>query len=154
MTMSSAAAGHVTGTMVALARTPSVAARYDLTPRAAVLCSVLALAAITALDLMDGRLGLVFNVGFVLVVLSAATAVHVRGLFTVGVLPPFLMVGFLLATCALRPEAIVIAGLPENTGVLGMTLAATIDHGVALLVGHGLALVAILARIAGSSAPR
>lgn len=141
--MSSPAAGAV----LALARTPAAAARYDLTPRATVLCSVLALAAITWLDLIDGRLGFAYSLGFAMVVLSAAAAVQERGFFMTGVLPPALLVGSLFVIAALTPDAIVIGGLPESTGLLGLTLAATIDHAIVLLIGHALAMAMILGRI-------
>jgi hypothetical protein len=141
--MSSPAAGA----MMALARTPAAAARYDLTPRATVVCSVVALAAVTGLDLLDSRLGLAFSVGFVLVVVSAATAVHERGLFTTGVMPPVLLVGALLVIAATAPDTIVIDGLPDTAGVFGLTLSATIAHGVPLLIGHVGAIAVILWRI-------
>lgn len=141
--MSSPAAGAV----IALARKPAAAARYDLTPRAVVVCSVLALAAVAALDLLDGRLGVAFAVGFVLVVVTAATAVNDHGLFTTGVLPPVLLVGALLAIVLTSPEAIVIENLPESAGVFSRTLSATIAHGVPLLIGHALAMAVILGRI-------
>ncbi|MTB87904.1 hypothetical protein H9L21_03795 [Aeromicrobium senzhongii] len=141
--MSSPAAGAV----IALARTPAAAARYDLTPRAAVVCSVLGLATVTALDLLDGRLGLAFSVAFVLVVISAATAVQERGMFTAGIMPPVLLVGALLVVATLAPDAIVISGMPEGTGVFGRTLSATIAHGVPLLVGHAIAIAVIVGRI-------
>jgi len=143
MTMSSPAAGAV----MALARTPAVAARYDLTPRAVVVCAAASLAAVTALDLIDGRLGIAFSVGFVLVVLSAAAAVQERGLFTTGILPPVLLAVTLLVVAATAPDSIVIAGLPADTGVLGRTLSSFIDHGVTLFIGHGLAMVMIVGRI-------
>lgn len=143
MTMSSPAAGA----MMALARTPSVAARHDLTPRAVVVCSVLALAAVTALDLIDGRLGPAYSVGFVLVTLTAATAVHGRGYFTVGILPPVLMVSALLLVAVIAPQTIVIDGLHEDAGVFGLTLTAVIAHGVTLAIGHALAMAMILGRI-------
>lgn len=132
---------------MAVARTPAVAARYDLTPRSVVLCAVVALALVTALDLIDGTLGLAFSVAFVLVSVSAATAVDHRGLFTAGVLPPALMVGALLVVAFVAPEAIVVANLPDSAGIFGRTLAGTIAHGVPLLVGHALALAAIVARV-------
>lgn len=143
MSMSSPAAGAV----MALARTPAVASRYDLTPRATVACSALTLAAVTGLDLIDGRLGVAFAIGFVLVVLTAATAVQERGLFTVGVMPPVLLVASLLLLAWQVPEAIVVEGLPADTGLFGRTLTATIAHGVPLLIGHALALAVIVARI-------
>lgn len=143
MTMSSPAAGAV----IALARTPAAAARYDLTPRATVVCAVLTLAAVTGLDLVDGRLGPAFSIGFVLIVLSAATAVQERGFFTVGILPPVLLVGAVLVIAWAAPNAIEIPKLPETAGVFGRTLTATIAHGVPLLIGHALALAVVVARI-------
>lgn len=143
MTMSSPAAGAV----IALARTPVAAARFDLTPRGAVVCSVLALAAVTWLDLLDGRLGVAYAVGFILVVVTAATAVREDGLFTTGVLPPVLLVGSLLLVVLASPDAIVIENLPESAGVFSRTLSATIAHGVPLLIGHALAMAVIIGRV-------
>lgn len=151
--MSAPAPGPVATAVRALARTPAAAARYDLTPRAAVLCSILTLAAVTGLDLLDGTIGAAFDVAFVLVVLTAATAVQARGLFTVGVLPPFLMIGALLTLALTVPDALVVDGLPDSAGVFGRTLGATISHGVVLLVGHALAIGAIVLRFA-TTAPQ
>lgn len=141
--MSSPAAGAV----MALARTPAAAARYDLTPRGTVVCAALALALVTAVDLLDGRLGVAFSVAFVLICLSAATAVRADGFYTVGVLPPVLIVTALLIVSAIAPHAIVIERLPPDTGVFGRTLSATIAQGVPMMIGHGLAIAMIVARL-------
>ena len=45
------------------------------------------LAAVTALDLADGRLGFLFSLGFVLAVVTAPLSVDVRSLLTTGVMP-------------------------------------------------------------------
>ena len=144
--MSSPAAGAV----IALARKPAAAARYDLTPRATVVCAVLGLAAVSGLDLIDGRLGVAFSVAFVLIVVSAATAVQERGFFTVGVLPPLLLVGALLVIAWIAPDSVVIPKLPDSAGVFGRTLTATIAHAVPLTIGHLLALGVIVARLVSS----
>ena len=58
--------------------------------------SVLAGLLVLALDLViDGRLTLVFDIGFVLVCVGAALAVHPRDFFRVGVLPPLLLLGMI-----------------------------------------------------------
>lgn len=144
MTMSSPAAGAV----MALARTPAVASRYDLTPRAAVLCASITLAAITALDLLDGRLGVVYAVGFVVAVLSAATAVTDRGFFTMILMPPVLYAASLLIVAAIEPDAIVVAGLPESAGLFVVTLAALLDQALALTIGHLLVIAMVVGRFA------
>src|SRR5690606_18195747 len=144
MTMSSPAAGAV----MALARTPAVASRYDLTPRAAVLCASITLAAITALDLLDGRLGVVYAVGFVVTVLSAATAVTDRGFFTMILMPPVLYAASLLIVAIVEPDAIVVAGLPESAGLFVVTLAALLDQALALTIGHLLVIAMVVGRFA------
>ena len=53
-----------------------------------------------------GRLGLFFDLCFVLVCLAAALLVRPRDFFTVGVLPPLLMLGTIVLVGAQRPEAI------------------------------------------------
>lgn len=60
--------------------------------RLAVLVGLLALSADLAIN---GRLTLAFDIVFVLVCLTAALAVHPRDFFTVGVLPPLLLFGFI-----------------------------------------------------------
>ena len=46
------------------------------------------------------------------------------------------------------PDAIVVKGLPAHAGALARTLAAVIDHGITLVVGHVLALAGIVVRVA------
>ena len=51
---------------------------------------------VLALDLaIIGRLTLLFDIGFVLLCVGAALAVHPRDFFHVGVLPPLLLLGFI-----------------------------------------------------------
>lgn len=137
----------VAGALSALARTPAEASRHDLTPRAIVAVSVLALGAIIGLDLIDGELGAIFGVGFVLITATAPMAVRQRGLFTAGVMPPMLMVGAMAFVAVVAPDAIIIEKLPESVGTFGRTLNTTIHHGVILLLGHALAILVVLLRI-------
>lgn len=131
-----------------VATAPAGLAQRDLGPRRAVALAVAALAVLTALDLVtDGRLGIVFSVGFVLVVATIPLAVEARSLLPAGVVPPVLLTVFVGAAVLLSPGAVPVEGLPPDTGWLGRTLAGTIERGVTLLVGHGLALTGIVVRI-------
>lgn len=106
------------------------------------------LAAVTALDLTDGRLGFLFGLGFVLAVATAPLSVDVRSLLTTGVMPPVLLIASLLVVAVAMPGAIVIEGLDAGAGALARTVAAVVDHGVTLVVGHALALAGIGIRVA------
>lgn len=132
-----------------VASAPAGTARHDLGARRAILLATLALALVTVLDVVtDGRLGVAFSVGFVLVAVTAPLAIDVRSLLPAGVLPPVLMVVFVGGVAWFSPDAVEVAGLPEGTGWFGRTLTGVIDRGVTLLVGHGLALLAVVVRIA------
>jgi hypothetical protein len=131
----------------ATARSPAALAGRDLTARGAVWLACVSLALVTLLDLTDGRLGILFSVGFVLAAVSAPMGVEMRGLLPTGVLPPLLMVGALTAVAVVNADALVVTGLSPDVGAFGRLVAAVIDHGVVLVIGHGLALVAIVARI-------
>ena len=105
------------------------------------------LAAVSALDLADGRLGFLYSLGFVLAVVTAPLSVDVRSLLATGVMPPVLLIGSLLAIALFVPDAIVVDGLPADAGALARTIAAVIDHGITLVVGHVLALAGIVVRV-------
>lgn len=132
-----------------VATAPAGLARHDLGARRAILLATVALALVTALDVLtDGRLGIAFSAGFVLTAVTVPLAIDVRSLLPAGVLPPVLLVLFVGVVALLDPVAVEVAGLPEGTGWFGRTLTGTIDRGVTLLVGHGLALLAVVVRIA------
>lgn len=57
-----------------------------------------------------GRLTLAFDIGFVLVCLGAALAVHPRDFFRVGVLPPLLLLGFIGLLAIVHRDWIAEAG--------------------------------------------
>ena len=122
-------------------------AGHDLSGRQAVRFAVIAMAAVTGLDLADGRLGFLFSLGFVLIVVTVAMAVDLDSLFQAGVFPPPLMIGALAAVAMFWPDAIQVNGLADGAGFFGRLIAATIDHGKTLVVGHGLALGIIALRI-------
>ncbi len=75
--------------------------------RLAVLVGLLALAADLAIN---GRLTLIFDIAFVLVCLGAALAVRPRDFFTVGVLPPLLMLAFITLVASVRRTWIADSG--------------------------------------------
>ena len=121
--------------------------RHDLSAQQAVAAACVSLAAVTALDLADGRLGFLYSLGFVLAVVTAPLSVDVRSLLTTGVMPPVLLIVALWNVALFFPDAIVVDGLHTDAGTLARTLAAVIDHGITLVVGHVLALVGIVVRV-------
>ena len=83
-----------------------------------------------------------------LAVLTAPLSVDVRSLLPTGVMPPVLLIGSLWIIALFFPDAIVVDGLPADAGALARTIAAVIDHGITLVVGHVLALAGIVVRVA------
>ena len=133
----------------AVSRTPAAMARRDPSARQAIVAACLSMAVVIALDLVDGRLGLLFSVGFVLIAVTVPLAVDVRSLFPAGVLPPALLIGSLLLVCMFAGSAIHVDGLAKDASLVGRFIATVIDHGLTLVVGHGLALGIIALRILG-----
>lgn len=133
--------------MASVVDTSARLSRSDLTARQMVVAAFAAMAAVTALDLLDGRLGLLFSVGFVLIAGTMPLSVDVRELLPSGVLPPVLLVVTIAVVCAVMPSAIVVDGLPADAGWLARTLGGAVDHGVTLLIGHALAVTSVVARI-------
>jgi hypothetical protein len=127
-------------------------ARRDLSARQAIVAACVSMAVVIGLDLMDGRLGLLFSVGFVLIAVTVPLAVDVRSLFSAGVLPPALLIGSLLLVCLFASSAIHVDGLAKDVGLVGRLIATVIDHGLTLVIGHGLALGIIALRILGDRA--
>lgn len=133
--------------MAPLSPSPAGLARADLSSQRVLIVSILALAAVTALDLIDGRLGPLFSIGFVLIVATMPLAVEAGKLFFTGALPPLLLVLAIGVVAVVNPEAIAVEGLPANVGWAGRTLTGIVDRGVTLLVGSALALASIIARL-------
>lgn len=142
------------GTMGAIARIPSHLARHDLSTRGAIGASVVVLSAITALDLIDGQIGLPFAIGYLLVVTTAPLAVQTRGLYTFVIMPPVLLLGALIVIAWLAPAALVVPDLPETAGVFGHAISATVQLGGILLLGQGLAITTALLRLWSAQNPR
>lgn len=102
--------------------------------------AVLAALVVLALDLLIGRqLSWIFDVGFVLVCVGAALAVHPRDFFAVGVLPPLL----LLAMIAL--VAVVHSGwvADADDGFIQAVVSGLAHRATGLLAAYLLALVVL-----------
>ena len=135
----------------AVRTSPPRTARRDLTARQAVVAACLAMTAIALLALLDSRLDLLYSVGFVLIVVTAPLAVGVRQMFATGVLPSVLLIASLLLVCLFHPSAIRVEGMDPGAGTAARLIAATLDHGLTLVIGQLLALGVITLRILGDA---
>jgi hypothetical protein len=81
-------------------------------------------------------------------------AVDLRSIVTTGVLPPPLLILTLFGVVVINPGAVDVPGLAADAGTLTRTIATTLDHGVALVVGHALALAMIVLRNVWASRAR
>jgi hypothetical protein len=101
-----------------------------------------ALTAIVVNVAMVGRVSMFFDLWFVVLSLGLALLVRPRDFFTVGVLPPLIMVGSFTVLAIDRPEAIAAAG----DGIVQAVISGLAHHSVALVCGYGLCLATLLAR--------
>ncbi|MEO6606725.1 MAG: DUF6542 domain-containing protein [Aeromicrobium sp.] len=123
-------------------------ARHDLNARQAIVYACVAMATLTGLDLIeDGRLGFIFSLGFVLIVVTVALSVDLESLFQAGVFPPVLLIGTLGVVAMFWSDAIQVNGMAKDAGYVARLIATTIDHGKTLVLGHALALGLIVLRI-------
>lgn len=103
-----------------------------------------------ALDLaLGGDVGLFFDLCFVALCLALALVVRPTDFFTVGVLPPLLMVGGLLLLEVTRPG---VLGHPRD-GAVQSVVTGLADHSGALVSGYllTLAVLAVRQRVAAGS---
>jgi hypothetical protein len=92
------------------------------------------------LDLfLVGRVSLFFDLCFVALCVGVALRVHPRDFFTVGVLPPLIMLGVFTLVGLTRPAMIAEPG----DGVVQAVLSGLSHHSVALLVGYALCLACL-----------
>jgi hypothetical protein len=106
------------------------------------LASALVLTAAAAETAFVGRLGLFFDLCFILVCLGAALLVRPRDFFTVGVLPPLLMAGTMLLVALNGPRVIAAA----HDSVVQAVVTGLAHHSVALFAGYAVCLLTLLAR--------
>lgn len=118
----------------------------DVSGRNVVVAAVAAMTLVCGLDLTDGRLGAAFSIGFILIAITVPMAVELRSVVVAGVLPPVLLIASLFAVALINPAAVPVEGVPRDAGVFARTLAAVLDHGLTLVIGHGLALATIVLR--------
>lgn len=128
--------------------------------RQVVLLGVAATLTVVVLDLLaTGGLGWIYDLAFVVLCVALALLVRQRDFFTVGVLPPLLMLGTFWALALTVPERIADPGDPTVQAVVtGLA-----HHSGALMAGYALALAClairtrVLAQVSkrsGSPAPR
>jgi hypothetical protein len=101
-----------------------------------------ALSAIVVNVAMVGRVSMFFDLWFVLLSLGLALLVRQRDFFTVGVLPPLIMVGAFAVLALDRPAAI---ANPDD-GLVQAVVSGLAHHSVALVCGYALCLVTLFAR--------
>jgi hypothetical protein len=98
---------------------------------------------VAALDLLaTDRLGWFFDVGFVGLCVALALLVRPRDFFTVGVLPPLLMLSTFLLLAATRSAAIARA----DDGVVQAVVSGLSHHSVALALGYVGCLLVLFVR--------
>jgi hypothetical protein len=96
-----------------------------------------------ALDLMlTARVGVLFDIGFVLLCLALALAVRPRDFFTVGVLPPLLMLATFALLAMSRAEAIA----RSDDSVVQAVVSGLSHHSLALGLGYAGALGVLFVR--------
>jgi hypothetical protein len=91
---------------------------------------------------LTGGLGWIFDLGFVLVCVGTALRVRPTDFFTVGVLPPLLMVVVFVLLGATRPDVIADPG----DGVVQAVVSGLSHHAGALVVGYVLCLLTLAVR--------
>lgn len=131
---SGAAAHHVVGGVLWDGRTPG----QEVAALAVALTLTVAATEIT----LVGHLRLFFDLCFVAICLASALLVRPRDFFTVGVLPPLLMLGTMVIVALNGPK--VIAHAHDST--LQAVITGLAHHSVALFAGYAVCLVTLLAR--------
>ena len=102
----------------------------------------LALTAVVLDQALIGQVGVLFDVCFVLLCIGTALAVHPRDFFTVGVLPPMIMVGVFALLGATKPDVIADPG----DGVIQAVVSGLSHHAGALVTGYLLCLATLAVR--------
>ncbi len=100
--------------------------------------------------LLVGELTLFFDLCFVVVCLTLALAVRTRDFFTVGVLPPLMMVGIFTMIGLSMPEVIA----HPRDGVVQAVVTGLAHHSGALVAGYALCLATLAFRTRSEPGPR
>jgi hypothetical protein len=105
--------------------------------------SAVVLAVATLISLWAGdRVGVFFDVVFVLTCIGAALAVRPRDFFTVGVLPPLLLAATVLALALTDRGAVARA----DDALVQAFVSGLAHHALALVLGYGVALAVLALR--------
>ena len=102
----------------------------------------LALTAVVLDQTSSGSVGLFFDISFVLICVAAALMVRPSDFFTVGVLPPLLMVAVFTLLGLTRPDVIA----DKSDGVIQAVVSGLSHNAGALVVGYVLSLAALAVR--------
>lgn len=92
--------------------------------------------------LLANRIGVVFDVAFVLICVGAALWVRPRDFFSVGVLPPLLLGFTVLVLAVVDRAAVARAGDP----LVQALVSGLAHHSLALVIGYGLTLAVLALR--------
>jgi ATP/ADP translocase len=106
------------------------------------LTTALTLTAAAAEITLVGHLGLFFDLCFVAICLMAALMVRPRDFFTVGVLPPLLMLGTMVLVALNGTQVIA----HRHDSVVQAVITGLAHHSVALFVGYAVCLVTLVLR--------
>lgn len=106
------------------------------------LASAAALTAVVIDLLVGGHVSLFFDLCFVVLCVGLALAVRPTDFFTVGVLPPLLMVGVFVLIGISRPTVLGNAG----DGTLQAVITGLSEHSIALVTGYLLCLAVLYIR--------
>jgi hypothetical protein len=102
----------------------------------------LALSTVVLDQAIFGHVGLFFDVCYVLICVAMALAVRPSDFFTIGVLPPLLMVAVFTLLGLTRPDVIADPG----DGVVQAVVSGLGHHAGALVTGYGLCLAILAVR--------
>lgn len=98
---------------------------------------------VVVLDIgIAGGVGLLFDIAFVGVCLALALLVRPQDFFTVGVLPPLLMLGTMVIVALNGPKVIAA----PHDGVVQAVVTGLAHHSLALFAGYAVCLVTLLVR--------
>jgi hypothetical protein len=107
-----------------------------------VLTAALNLSAATVEIAISGHLRLFFDLCFIAICLTAAMLVRPREFFTVGVLPPLLMLGTMLLV-ALNGTAVIAQ---RHDSLVQAVVTGLAHHAIALFIGYAVCLVTLVLR--------
>jgi hypothetical protein len=106
------------------------------------LTAALTLSAATVEIAISGHLRLFFDLCFIAICLTAAMLVRPREFFTVGVLPPLLMLGTMLLV-ALNGTAVIAQ---RHDSLVQAVVTGLAHHAIALFIGYAVCLMTLVLR--------